>query len=221
MEIVESGRLARERGFHNEVFSDHRRRAVAAFYRLLQRAGQSYRTEVEQSSKRGRSLEFGCGPGDALWIDGGYAFDLSEEALAQARRQAGRRGLHPFFCQADAERLPYRDESFDLVYGRAILHHMDTLSAAREIHRLLRPGGRAIFSEALGLNPLVNLFRRFTPQLRSADEHPLKFRDFRVYRRFFSLEIRTFCFLWNGLLIMHKRPLTGAGSLRGASFSGT
>jgi len=204
MQIVESDRLARERVFHNEVFSDHRRRAVAAFYKLLNRASQSYRNEVERSAKCRRSLEFGCGPGDALWIDGGYAFDLSEEALTQARRQANRRGLRPFFCQADAEHLPYRDDSFDLIYGRAILHHMDTLTAAREIHRLLRPGGKAIFSEALGLNPMVNLFRTLTPKLRSADEHPLKFRDFRVYRRYFSVEIRTFCFFWNGLLIMHK-----------------
>ncbi len=200
----ETDRPDRERTFHNEVFSDHRRRAVSMFYRLLERAMLDYRREVEGSANDGRCLEFGCGPGDALWVDGGYAFDLSEEALVQAQQQAARRGLRLRFCQADAERLPYRDESFDLIYGRAILHHMDTTTAAREIHRLLQPGGKAIFSEALGLNPVVNLFRRLTPRLRSADEHPLTFRDFRIYRSYLSVKIQTYCFLWNGLLVMRK-----------------
>jgi SAM-dependent methyltransferase len=208
----ETDRLDRERTFHNEVFSDHRRRAVSVFYRLLEPAMRGYRHEVEESANDGRSLEFGCGPGDALWVDGGYAFDLSEEALVQARQQAARRGLRLRFCQADAERLPYRDESFDLIYGRAILHHMDSTTAAREIHRLLRPGGKAIFSEALGLNPLVNLFRRLTPRLRSDDEHPLTFKDFHVYRSYLSVNIRTYCFFWNGLLVMRKGSLPAARS---------
>jgi SAM-dependent methyltransferase len=208
--VVGNDRQDRERTFHNEAFADHRRRAVSVLYRLLEPAMRNYRLEVERRARAGRVLEFGCGPGDALWVDGGHAFDLSEEALLQARRQAERRGLRPHFCQADAERLPYRDESFDLIYGRAILHHMNTDTAAREIHRLLRPGGRAVFSEALGLNPLVNLFRGLTPRLRSVDEHPLTFRDIRKYRSYFSVEMRTYCFFWNGLFIMRKCPLTGA-----------
>lgn len=197
-------RISREREFHNEAFSDHRRRAVALFYRLLAPAMLAYRREVMASANGGRALEFGCGPGDALWLQDGYAFDLSEAALTQAQAQASRRGLAVRFCQADAEHLPYRDASFDLIYGRAILHHMDTATAAREIHRLLKPGGKAIFSEALGLNPLVALFRVLTPRIRSADEHPLRIRDFRVYRRYFDLKLRTYCAGWNGLLVMRK-----------------
>src|SRR3546814_4334755 len=47
--------------------------------------------------------------------------------------------------------------------------------------RVLRPGGRAVFIEPLGLNPAIELYRRFTPSARTPDEHPLLRRDFRRF----------------------------------------
>src|SRR5207245_4997879 len=45
----------------------------------------------------------------------------------------------------DAENLDFNDNSFDLVYSHGVLHHTpDTARAVREIHRVLRPGGRAV-----------------------------------------------------------------------------
>ena len=45
---------------------------------------------------------------------------------------------------SDGERLPFRDESFDVVYSNGVLHHTpDTAGAIREVHRVLRPGGTA------------------------------------------------------------------------------
>ncbi len=50
-------------------------------------------------------------------------------------------------ARADAESLPFADESFDLVLGHAVLHHLPNLRRAfAEFHRVLRPGGRIVFA---------------------------------------------------------------------------
>jgi SAM-dependent methyltransferase len=72
-----------------------------------------------------------------------------------------------------AEKLAYPDETFDVAVGFAIIHHLDLTKAFKELHRVLRPGGVAYFAEPLGSNPLIQLYRRFTPQFRTSDERPL------------------------------------------------
>ena len=72
-----------------------------------------------------------------------------------------------------AERLDYPDDRFDLSIGFAILHHLDLELSLAELYRVLKPGGVAYFVEPLGSNPLINLYRRLTPQYRTEDEKPL------------------------------------------------
>ena len=55
-------------------------------------------------------------------------------------------------------------ESFDFVYGCAILHHLDYHRALDEICRVLKPGGRILFAEPLGINPVAKLVRLVTPR---------------------------------------------------------
>lgn len=121
-------------------------------------------------------LDYGCGDGDTsrqLLAQGArhvYGLDLSETAIALARQ----RGLeHATFQVGDAHRLPWPDQSFDVVVGRAILHHLDLPVATRELVRVLRPGGELLFVEPLYHNPLAALFRLLTPRARTTDEKPL------------------------------------------------
>jgi hypothetical protein len=60
-----------------------------------------------------------------------------------------------------------------MVIGFAILHHLDLKLAIADMYRVLKPGGVAYFAEPLGTNPLINLYRRLTPQYRTMDEEPL------------------------------------------------
>lgn len=103
------------------------------------------------ASTRGlRVLEIGCGMGTdgAQFAKAGADYtgiDLTDAAVELARKRFQVSGLKGEFRVADAERLDFPDASFDLVYSHGVLHHTPDIEAAvREIHRVLKPGGRAI-----------------------------------------------------------------------------
>jgi SAM-dependent methyltransferase len=97
-----------------------------------------------------RVLEIGSGLGTdgAQFAKAGAYYtgiDLTEAAIDLARRRFEIEGLPGTFLVADAEQLDFADNSFDLVYSHGVLHHTpDTARAVQEIHRVLKPDGRAI-----------------------------------------------------------------------------
>ncbi|MGB9178186.1 MAG: class I SAM-dependent methyltransferase [Pyrinomonadaceae bacterium] len=97
-----------------------------------------------------RVLEIGCGLGTdgAQFAKAGADYtgvDLTEAAVSLARKRFELFGLAGTFRTADAEKLDFADESFDLVYSHGVLHHTpDTARSVREVHRVLRTGGRAV-----------------------------------------------------------------------------
>jgi SAM-dependent methyltransferase len=101
-----------------------------------------------------RALELGSGSGFFLLnlMQGGVASrgsvtDLSPGMVKVALRNAANLGLDVDGKVADAERIPYPDDTFDLVVGHAVLHHIpDVAGALREVLRVLKPGGRFVFA---------------------------------------------------------------------------
>jgi ubiquinone/menaquinone biosynthesis C-methylase UbiE len=101
-----------------------------------------------------KSLELGCGTGFftlnlklAGVIDEGHVTDLSPGMVEVAQRNARGLGFEVEGRVADAERLPYDDDTFDIVIGHAVLHHIPDLDLAfAEILRVLKPGGRFVFA---------------------------------------------------------------------------
>jgi SAM-dependent methyltransferase len=131
-------------------------------------------------------LELGCGAGDLsleLLRRGAHltALDLSPRMVELAQSRAGVGGR---FLVAPAEDTGLPGEAFDRVVGKAVLHHVDVPAAAREVRRLLRPGGRAVFFENQDRNPLLRAARRRlwgAPHLHwvgTRDEHALGGADF-------------------------------------------
>src|SRR5205807_1035574 len=97
-----------------------------------------------------RVLEIGCGLGTdgVQFAQAGADYtgvDLTEAAIDLARKNFEQRFLPGEFKVVDAESLDFADESFDLVYSHGVLHHTpDIARAVSEIHRVLKPEGRAI-----------------------------------------------------------------------------
>jgi SAM-dependent methyltransferase len=132
-------------------------------------------------------LELGCGRG-LLAINLALALrpqrvvgvDIapkSIEGAGELARQCGVDGVCEFHA-ASAYALPLPDDSVDVVVGVAILHHLEKEAAARELVRVLRPGGEVLLAENNGDNPLLlaaravlNRFPWF--QRESEDGHPL------------------------------------------------
>jgi ubiquinone/menaquinone biosynthesis C-methylase UbiE len=101
-----------------------------------------------------RSLEIGAGTGYfslnlllAGVVGSAVCTDISPGMLRALQGNARRLGLPIHTVTADAEQLPLPDESFDLVFGHAVLHHLPDLPRAfNEFHRVLRPGGILVFA---------------------------------------------------------------------------
>ena len=166
-----------------------------------------------------RVLDYGCGPADfGVWMatEGAEVtlLDISQTAVelgllrAAASGVGGRvRGL-----AADASRLPQlADESFDLVFACASLHHtMKYDGAVRELARVVRPGGRLVLCETWGENPLLGIARKARALLSGEDEDQgeeivISRRELRRLEPWFEgWQIETF-----HLLAMAKRLLRG------------
>jgi ubiquinone/menaquinone biosynthesis C-methylase UbiE len=130
-------------------------------------------------------LDYGCGRGRSsldLLSRGAnvLGIDISPVYISEANQAAKQKGFPDnqySFREMDAHRLKIRNNTFDMVLGEGILHHLNISTALTEIHRVLKTGGRLIMIEPLGDNPFLKLFRLLTPFARTADEAPLSKKD--------------------------------------------
>ena len=177
--------------FSDPQYLDHESWIRPAFKRLGPQRGQTV-------------LDYGSGHGMAAVVLARAgarvtAVDLSCGYLNEARLRAQANDVSMEFISANAEKLPLADNSFDLVWGCAILHHLNIEVAASELNRVLRDGGRAVFCEPWGENGVLNWARRYLPypaKQRTIDERPLRADDLRLLRKLFpKVETEGFQFL--------------------------
>ena len=117
----------------------------------------------------GRSvLEVGCGAGVDLarFAKGGAevtGVDLAPSAIALARANFEQQGLQGRFEVADGERLPFPDNSFDMVFAHGVVQYTaNPRQLVEECRRVLKPGGEAIFqvyNRVSWLNALSKLMK--------------------------------------------------------------
>lgn len=190
--------------FADADYLDHETWIRPAFDRLGPLAGK-------------RVLDYGCGHAMMAVVlarQGAEvtAMDLSPGYLREAGRRAEANGVHLTRVQANGEQLPFASESFDAVWGNAILHHLDIPVAARELRRVLKPGGVAVFCEPWGGNPFLEAARRWLPypgKQRTRDELPLRPAGVAALREVFpGLKVEGYQLLGMIRRVVRWKPLT-------------
>ena len=137
-------------------------------------------------------LELGCGAGESsvYFAKMGahcVATDYSPGMVDVALQLAAANGVKIESRTANAQSLDFPDNTFDFVYAANLLHHLpDPQLCIREMHRVLKPGGKACFWDPLKHNPVINLYRRIATNVRTEDETPLDINIVNFVKSLFS-----------------------------------
>jgi len=141
-------------------------------------------------------LDCGCGDGDnAIFLakKGArvVAIDISQEGVNLTRAKAKINGVDDRVevRQMSAEETNFSDNEFDYVLGNAILHHLDIDRAKKEVYRILKDGGCAIFREPVIFDKALDIVRKAIPYRQpnlTEDERPLSRADIESFSGGFS-----------------------------------
>jgi SAM-dependent methyltransferase len=165
---------------------------------------------------RGKTvLEYGCGDGANTLFLARYgaklkALDISPELIGVARRRLDANHVKSDveFIVGSAHDLPLPDESVDVVFGIAILHHLDLALSASEVRRVLKKGGRAIFMEPVRNSAFIRFLRGLIPYQApnvSPYERPLTDKELETYASGFS-SYRSKAFILPTTNLLHLAP---------------
>jgi ubiquinone/menaquinone biosynthesis C-methylase UbiE len=140
-------------------------------------------------------LDYGAGAGWTALLfsskaESVQAFDISTKRIHVLNRYIEQNHLQNLkTIVANGEELPYADETFDYIFGHAILHHLTLDTCLPEITRILKPGGRAAFCEPMAHNPLVNAYRfvkhHYVEKYLGTD-HPFRLEEKITFEKYFS-----------------------------------
>ncbi len=203
----------REKEFHNELQSQSKGRFENIFYKAIFNSNEDFFQFLELNAINAEVLDFGCGVGSSLEkvlkfspkkITG---IDISEVSISKAKNKIKEKEPEVELLVDNCEQTKFNSNSFDIVYGTGILHHLNMSMCLDEIKRVLKPGGNLIFIEPLGTNPLINFYRKLTPKSRSKDEHPLVKLDFDlIEKKFINTQLKYYGFLTLIFFPFYKSP---------------
>lgn len=146
----------------------------------------------------GKVLEIGCDcwygwlHNMKLYPQDIHCINISETEVEIGKASLGKSPIRPTFHVMDAHKLEFEDNSFDLIFGGALLHHLDLEVVMQEMKRVLKPGGKFVFWEPLRLNPMAVLVRALTPQYRTKDERPFGIKELNVVKKHFDMRLIPF-----------------------------
>ena len=165
------------------------------FYSVTRKSVEFINSFIVKNGKGKRVLDYCCGNGDFtifLAKNGAdaYGIDISGVSIENAKETARKQGIleKVHFLAGDAENTGFEDNFFDLIVCNGVLHHLDLKKAYPELARILKPDGIVMCDEPLMHNPVFQLYRKKTPQLRTEweTEHILKKSDIKMAEQYFN-----------------------------------
>lgn len=186
-----------EKKIHDDFFSgtsNFREKQEVFYPKSIKRTEQEYIFDIFGEMKGKKVLIYGIGSQTSLikeFLDRGaevVAIDISSESVKRVRDRIMKNNYEDkcTVLEMDCEDLVFEPNSFDFVFGRAIIHHLDIEKSLRQIHKILKRDGKIGFIEPLATNPVIQIYRRLTPKDRTSDEHPLKSSDFLLFLKGFD-----------------------------------
>lgn len=182
-------------GQESPQHSNEKTRGNRKWYSTTQ-LSNDYRDRWLASKVKGKVfVDFACGDGEiavhvAKNMDPALSIglDISRVSVENGARAAREQGVaEKCVCvQTDCENTGLPDESVDVILCHYMLHHLDLNHAYPELHRILKKGGCILACEALNYNPIIQFYRKCTPQMRTEWEkdHILSLKEVRLAKRF-------------------------------------
>lgn len=139
-----------------------------------------------------RLLDVGCGLGEAsvyfaLLGANVTSSDLSQGMLDATCRLAAAHNVSVTPHLAAAENMQLADDAqFDIIYAGNLLHHVNIDETLQRIKPHLAPDGMLVTWDPLAYNPAINVYRAIATDVRTPDEHPLKWQDIKLFHKHFS-----------------------------------
>ncbi|MDH5716634.1 MAG: class I SAM-dependent methyltransferase [Spirochaetia bacterium] len=173
-----------QKKYSNKKFYSITRKSSGYFYKLM--------TDFCANKT---ALDYGCGlGGTSLRLAEAKAFvygiDISDESVKTTKKLLKENGYEKKskIQVMDGEKLKFKENSFDLIVCSGVLHHLDLNYAYPELSKILKPEGKIVCAEALGYNPIINLYRKRTLNLRTEWEadHILTLNDLKKAKTYFK-----------------------------------
>ena len=203
----------REKKFHNELQSKKKGRFENIFYKALYNMFKDFDLYISKKAKDKTMLDYSCGVGNNAqkFAEANpsklFGIDISEVSINKAIENAKSLNLQIDYLVDNCEETKFKTETFDLVFGSGILHHLNLEKSVREINRILKKNGEMVFLEPLGTNPLINFYRKLTPKSRSLDEHPFLGEDFKFINSLFNkVTVKYYGFFTLIFFLFYRNP---------------
>ena len=190
-----SDRLEIERDFHDAWADSEDMTAIDVVQSNTVCTAPEMRYIAEQlGDLSGKTLlDVGCGLGEAsvyfalLGADV-TSSDLSQGMLDATEKLAQHNGVSIRKHLASAEDMQLAsDQQFDVIYAGNLLHHVEIDVTLERIKKHVKPGGLFVSWDPLHYNPVINIYRAMASDVRTADEHPLKWQDIKLFKSHFGL----------------------------------